>query len=57
MILQLMKKKNENGAKLRFGTQANNQSSFTLVVCHETVKPREDRKQESPHTRFPREST
>lgn len=57
MILQLMKKKNENGAKLQFGTQDNNQSFIMLMVCHESVKPHEDRKQESPHTGFLREST
>lgn len=52
-----MKKKNENGAKLQFGTQDNNQSFIMLMVCHETVKPYEDGKQGSPHTSFPREST
>lgn len=57
MILQLMKKKNENGTKLHFGTQDNNQSFIMLMVCHESVKPYEDRKQESPHTGFLREST
>lgn len=57
MILQLMKKKNENGAKLQFGTQDNNQSFITLMVCHKTVKPHEDGKQERLRTSFPREST
>lgn len=44
MILQLIKKKNENGTKLQFGTQDNNHSFIMLMVCHEIVKPHEDKK-------------